>query len=210
MIRDHLNRPITHRPNPDDAGKLKPYYLGPDGEGFIMRDNEGEYILVEGEKRYWRSGKIDLPNPKLFKQLDSFSVGIIKPDAISQGLGDEILLLTQKQGFEVFQKTDVILKPELVRRVWPFFFERKWEKSLYSYLGSSPSRVIIFQKSPQAPPDFDDVASKLLRLRNEVRKLYGVSDPMINIFHASDSFPDAVREALIFFNLLELPLISAI
>lgn len=186
---DHKNRPtVTVR---SASGEDVRVYRGVDATGIVSTDSGGEYVIVNGEKRYWR-GIIPATKCSEVAGADDFGIIILKPDTLSRGLGEEIRRTLKHEGFQVVAETEKCLTPEEVFRLYPYFFEPDWEKHLLEYLGSDPSICLIVRRHDSIGP--------LLRMRDFVRMEKGRNDhPVINLLHCADSRRDAAKELGIFF-----------
>ncbi len=177
------------------AGTRRPYYSHAGTTGFIETDSRGEFIEMEGRKRYWRGIIRDYPDHLL--ALEDFCVCILKPDAKRSELREEVLELLQKDLAILYQK-EIWLDKQDVFRLYPYFFEEEWENELLGYMTSDSSLLMIVKG--------DDVYRKLSALKTRIRQKYAAPDghPVRNLVHCSDDKDEAVREALVFFGAGEL------
>jgi len=184
----------------DNSGRLikkikinsisKYYYIGADAQGFIEIDDEGEYIIVGEEKRYWRGNKSAVPVELLL--LNDFSLCILKPDAISPELRNEVFS-TLKNDFQLLFSEKIIITVENIFCLYPYFFTKNWESALVDYLVGNQSDLLLVSGN--------DVVRRLTEFRNYVRIKYYNSNrkhSVYNLIHSADNKEEAIREALIF------------
>lgn len=177
-------------------GKDHWYYVGSTIQGFIERDSDGEYIMVQKEKRYWK-GISKSFSDELFL-LKDFSLCILKPDCDDRGLVKEIRSIIASS-FEILAEKTMVFDQQVAFCLYPYFFERIWEAHFLNYLTSGPSLCLLVSGS--------DVFRELLNLRNHVRFKYEdekKKHPVYNLIHCADSKEDAIRESLVFFKQEEL------
>lgn len=147
-----------------------------------------EMKIIDGKIRFWHGIINPVPDG-----LRSFKIGfcILKPDLIRRGLKKEIIDLLTKD-MRLCVGKNIHFNKDSVFELYPGFHEPEWAKNLVDYLLSGESCALVF--------DGPNVIEELLNHRNYIRKLYGQSSGnIINLIHAADSFDDAMREALIFF-----------
>lgn len=194
QILDSKNRPICLVRV--DGQKLR-LYVGPDAHGFIFEDENGEYIKVGNEKRWWRGVLDPLPDDSRLSRLKKFGFCSIKPDAYERNLDGFIRTELESIGRIVGEKR-VLLEESNLFRLYPYFFEPEWETVLIEYFCSSPTLFIVLAG--------ESVTDKLLELRRKIRSSYRIpkEHPIRNLFHCSDSQVEAIREAIIFFSVEEL------
>lgn len=177
-----------------DGMELK-YYTGLGAQGIIMRDCNGEYIVINGERRYWR-GIIDpLPLDPRLEKLKEFSFVVLKPDALARGLYSEILSFLKGEGFKIVVERNILFDSELIYKMYPYFMDQEWECSLIRYLTSGISHCFLLEGK--------NVVNKLLTIRQRIRELYAKS-VLENLIHCSDSREEAIRGALLIFEIDEI------
>lgn len=192
IVTDERGRPVVIL---YQNGQRLKYHMGSDARGIIMEDCGGEYIKVGSEKRYWR-GIIDpLPRDSILWRLQEFGFVMLKPDALARGLYLEILTFLKEQGFRTVGERVVLFSRQLVYKMYPFFIGQELEDGLVRYLTSELSSCFLVKG--------DDVIDGLLVVRQRIRELHGAS-PMTNLIHCSDSRENAIREALLIFEIDEI------
>ena len=166
------------------------YYMGVDAQGFIETDNNGEYIIIGNEKRYWKGNKVVVPTKLLL--LNDFSICILKPDAKSPELRNEIFSVL-KSDFQLIFSEKISITAENVFCLYPYFFTKSWERALVDYLAEDQSDLLLVSGS--------DVVRRLMEFRNYIRVKYYDSNRkhcVYNLMHSADNKEEAIREALIF------------
>lgn len=192
---DSKNRPIC---NVEINGQAYSYYLGPDANGIIFSNLNGEYISVGKELRWWR-GIIDrIPDPTLLSALNDFGFSIIKSDALERGLDRIIRDNIEGIGLNIKAEKEITMDRESLFRLYPYFFEESWEKMLVGYFCSSSMICLLITGQ--------NATTSLIKIRDHIRSAYRnhKEHPIINLFHAADSQTDAFREANLFFHENEL------
>lgn len=194
---DVKGRPVRFT-RASDGSIVETYYIGRDCEGVIKYEGDREYIVFNGEKRYW-GGIIDsLPNDPRIKSLNEFAVFIIKPDGMRMELGKSIRYLIAKSKGAIVAERDFVYNDTTIRKMYPHFFTEEWEQILFDYLKSGTSRCFLVTG--------EHSHRRMFSIRNAVRHLFGYDDqPRVeNLVHCTRRQSDAIREALLFFSLGEI------
>lgn len=181
-----------------DGRTIETYYIGRDAEGVIKVEGNLEYIEVNGQRRYWGGIINPLPGDSHIKLLNDFTVFIIKPDGMMMDLGKAMQYLIEQSSAIVVAKRDFIYDDATIRRMYPHFFAREWEKDLFEYLKSGPSRcLLVTGEHPHR---------KMLTVRNAVRTLFGCNGgPKVkSLVHCAQWQSTAIQQALLFFTLDEI------
>lgn len=189
LVRDHKGRPVQYI---SIEGQYRPYYMGIDAQGFIREDQEGEYILVGTEKRYWRGVIPPVPHSLQATWLDSLGVVVLKPDADERGLRETIITEVGALGFGIVTHRQFQFSAELVYRMYPYFFTREWECQLVTYLTRGVSHFYLVRGN--------NATLRLLELRKRIRRRYCSKHehPVVNVMHCPDSVEESLREAHLF------------
>lgn len=203
-MKDGINEQI------DDRGRLvrltkssngtviETYYIGRDCEGIIKHEGEMEYVEVDGQKRYW-GGIIDpLPNDRRIRSLNEFTVFVIKPDGMMMEMGKAIRYLIEGSGGTIVAERDFIYDDLMIRKMYPHFFAKEWERDLFDYMKSGTSRCLLVRgKNPHRT---------MFVLRNDIRQLFGCNGgPKVrSLVHCAQRQSDAVKQAMLFFSLEEV------
>lgn len=183
----------------EENGVVERYYDGPDVQGIIMSDIAGEYVLHNGQKRYWR-GIID-PMPEAINQLSIEPIGfiVLKPDCVKRNLVSDVISELESADIEIVTSKRVHLSSIDVYRLYPYFHTPDWEEELVIYMSSGESVCLITR--------LDGFSGNLKQLRIRIREMFRdkqEESKVVNVIHISDSSEDSLREALIFFDLSEL------
>lgn len=171
-------------------GRTRLYYAGADAQGFIETDDEGEYIIVGQEKRYWKGKKEPVPVNLLF--LNDFNICILKPDVKSPELKNEVFSVL-KNDFQLLLNQKIMITKENVFKLYPYFFTKKWEDALIGYLTSAPSDLLLISGY--------DIVHRLIEFRNYIRVKYYDDKKehcVYNLMHCADNKEEAIRESLLF------------
>jgi len=188
---DENGRPVIRR---FVGGVEKIYYVGPDANGYIEKDDRGEYIIVNGEKRYWqgilRRQEVDVR----LTQSNDLGFAILKPDVFRLGLYGYMVSLITEQDLHILLEKNVRFDKELVLSMYPYFYEAEWERNLLEYFTSGTSACLLL-KGHKA-------VEKISRIRARTRSEFSKRNchPTKNLFHAPDSQNDAARELLLIFS----------
>ena len=181
-----------------DGTVIETYYIGRDCEGLIKHEGDKEFVEVDGKRRYW-GGIIDpLPSDRRIRLLNEFTVFIVKPDGVKMEIGRMVHCLIGKYGGTVVAERDFTYVDATVRKMYPHFFAKEWEKDLFDYLMSGPSHCFLVRgKNPHR---------NLFNLRNAIRHLFGYNnrDRVKSLVHCAQKQSDAIRQALLFFTIEEI------
>lgn len=196
-VIDDEGRPVRLT-RASDGSIVETYYIGRDCEGVIEHEGNQEYIIVNGEKRYW-GGIIDpLPSDPRIKSLNDFTLFVVKPDGIKMGLGESIGHLIAKWGGTIVAERDFVHDDITIRKIYPYFFTKEWERHLFDYLKSGISQCFLVRgKHPHR---------KMFALRDAIRDFFGYgSEPRVeNLVHCAPRQNDAIRQTLLLFSLEEI------
>lgn len=135
----------------------------------------------------------------------TFTLTIIKPDALGSGKAGKIIAHLEAQGFIVRAARILHLSESAAREFYAVHRERPFYASLVSFMTSGPCMPMVLEKA-------DAVAALRKAIgatdpkeaeAGTVRKLYAESKER-NAIHASDSDENAQRESRFFFSDTEL------
>jgi nucleoside-diphosphate kinase len=135
----------------------------------------------------------------------TYTLTIIKPDALSGGKAGKIIAHLEAQGFKVLASRVLHLTQEQAGEFYAVHRERPFYGSLVSFMTSGACMPMVLEKP-------DAVAALRTAIGatdpaeaapGTVRKLYAESKER-NAIHASDSDENAAREARFFFSETEL------
>lgn len=118
VVLDSKNRPIC---KVKVNGRAYSYYLGPDANGIIFSDSNGEYISVGNELRWWRGIIDSVPDPNFLAALNDFGFSIIKPDALERGVDQIIRDNIEDIGLSIKAEKELLIDRENLFRLYPYF-----------------------------------------------------------------------------------------
>lgn len=183
---DAKGRPVVMRKL---NGAEAPYYVGRDAQGFIGQDEDGEFIVVDGEKRYWRS-QIEAMPDQLPEAPSDLGIVILKPDALRSGLVAELIAAVIRLRMQVVFERELLFSPSLVYQFYPYFFTPEWEMNLVGYMTSGPSKVLVLRG--------ENAVERLLEFRSSIRARFADRiSPIVNLLHCADTAVDVRRELVL-------------
>jgi nucleoside-diphosphate kinase len=131
----------------------------------------------------------------------SFTLAIIKPDAVESGKAGKVLAHLEENGFRVRALRMVRLTQAQAGEFYAVHRERPFYGELVEFMTSGPAIPLVLQA--------DDAVAKLREVigatdpaeaaEGTIRKLYAESKGR-NAIHASDSDENAAREVAFFFS----------
>jgi nucleoside-diphosphate kinase len=131
----------------------------------------------------------------------SFTLAIVKPDAVGRGLAGKVLAHLEDQGFRIRALRLLRLTQDQAGEFYAVHRERPFYGSLVRFMTSGPCIPVLLER--------DDAVSTLRTVigatdpkeaaAGTVRALYAESKER-NAIHASDSDENASREARFFFS----------
>lgn len=135
----------------------------------------------------------------------TYTLTIIKPDALSTGKAGKIIAHLEGQGFRILASRVLHLTRDQAGEFYAVHRERPFYGSLVSFMTSGPCMPIVLEK-PDAVAALRGAigaTDPAEAAPGTVRKLYAESKER-NAIHASDSDDNAAREARFFFSETEL------
>uniref|UniRef100_A0A4W3IWN5 NME/NM23 family member 9 n=1 Tax=Callorhinchus milii TaxID=7868 RepID=A0A4W3IWN5_CALMI len=156
-------------------------------EEVVMKEHDEEQDLVTASK--------------------SYTVAIIKPDAVAHGKADEIIMKVQETGFEILAHEERMLSQEEARDFYRHRIEEPNFEDLIWFMSSGPCHILIISK-PEGTgdvipewrefigPNNVDVAKQ--EQPDSLRAHYG-TETLFNAVHGSDNKEHASRELAFFF-----------
>ena len=135
----------------------------------------------------------------------TYTLTIVKPDALSTGKAGKIIAHLEGQGFRILASRVIHLTTEQAGEFYAVHRERPFYGSLVSFMTSGPCMPMVLEKADavaalRAAIGATDPAEAAA---GTVRKQYAESKER-NAIHASDSDENASREARFFFAETEL------
>lgn len=135
----------------------------------------------------------------------TYTLTIIKPDALSAGKAGKIIAHLEGQGFRILASRVLHLTRDQAGEFYAVHRERPFYTSLVAFMTSGPCMPMVLEK-PDAVAALRGAigaTDPAEAAPGTVRKLYAESKER-NAIHASDSDDNAAREARFFFSETEL------
>ncbi|KAM9305623.1 thioredoxin domain-containing protein 6-like [Gastrophryne carolinensis] len=136
----------------------------------------------------------------------SYTVAIIKPDAVAHGKADEIIMKIQEAGFEILANEERIMTESEARDFYQHRAGEEKFQELIQFMSSGPCHILIISKSGEddvipawrefiGPTDVE-IAKK--ERPESLRAQYG-TEVLYNAVHGSSDREQASRELAFFF-----------
>jgi nucleoside-diphosphate kinase len=135
----------------------------------------------------------------------SYTLGIIKPDAVERNLCGKILAMIEERGFKIAGMKMVKLSKEDAKEFYRVHEGKEFYESLSNYMSSAVIVALLLNKE-NAIEDFRKLMGATNPAKAEegtIRKQFGLNIER-NSIHGSDSEETAKREILFFFSRYEL------
>ncbi|XP_060684129.1 thioredoxin domain-containing protein 6 [Hemiscyllium ocellatum] len=162
----------------------------------LSEEQKEEVILVE-----------DNEEEDLVTTNKSYTVAIIKPDAVAHGKADEIIMKIQEAGFEILAHEERTLTKEEAHDFYRHKAEESHFEELIQFMSSGPCHILILSR-PEGTVDViplwrefigpTDVQVAKQERPDSLRALYG-TEHVFNAVHGSDDTDQASRELAFFF-----------
>ncbi|XP_072434840.1 thioredoxin domain-containing protein 6 isoform X1 [Chiloscyllium punctatum] len=162
----------------------------------LSEEQKEEVILVE-----------DNEEEDLVTTNKSYTVAIIKPDAVAHGKADEIIMKIQEAGFEILAHEERTLTKEEAHDFYRHKAEESHFEELIQFMSSGPCHILILSR-PEGTVDViplwrefigpTDVQVAKQERPESLRALYG-TEHVFNAVHGSDDMDQASRELAFFF-----------
>lgn len=133
------------------------------------------------------------------------TLAIIKPDAISRGLGGEILNRLEGSGFKVLAMKMARITKDQARGFYIVHADKSFYESLTHYISSGPCIAMVLEKDNaiKALRDLMGATDPAKAVEGTIRKKIGI-DIERNSIHGSDSPESAAFEIPYFFSSLDI------
>ncbi|XP_072336846.1 thioredoxin domain-containing protein 6 isoform X2 [Scyliorhinus torazame] len=164
-------------------------------EGLVEEDEREVMVLEDNEEEV------------LVTANKSYTVAIIKPDAVAHGKADEIIMKIQEAGFEILAHEERTLTEEETRDFYQHKVEESHFEELIRFMSSGSCRILILSR-PVGTDDVipswrefigpTDVEVAKQEKPESLRALYGTEN-VFNAVHGSDDKGQASRELAFFF-----------
>ena len=135
----------------------------------------------------------------------SYTLAIVKPDAVASGKAGKIIAHLEQAGFRVRAIRMMQLSEEQAGEFYAVHRERPFYGSLVSFMTSGPCMPMLLEKgnAVSALRDAIGATDPAEAAEGTVRALYAESKER-NAIHASDSDENATREAAFFFAMADV------
>lgn len=130
----------------------------------------------------------------------TYTLAIVKPDAVSRNLAGKVLAHLEGQGFRIRAARMLTLTQKQAQAFYEVHRERPFYGSLVTFMTSGPCMPVLLEKEGAVAALRTAIGATDPAEAEEgtVRKLYAESKER-NAIHASDSDENAAREARFFF-----------
>jgi nucleoside-diphosphate kinase len=130
----------------------------------------------------------------------SFTLAIVKPDAVSRGVAGKVLGHLEEKGFRIRALRMLRLSQEQAGEFYAVHRERPFYGSLVAFMTSGPCIPVLLEHKSAVPTlrEVIGATDPAEAAPGTVRALYAESKER-NALHASDSDENAQREARFFF-----------
>ncbi|KAJ8004399.1 hypothetical protein DPEC_G00135310 [Dallia pectoralis] len=137
----------------------------------------------------------------------SYTVAIIKPDAVAHGKSSEIIMKIQNAGFEILAQEERTLTESEAKDFYNHKAGEACFQDLVQFMASGPSHILVVSQQERSadvipawrefigPADIEEARKKK---PESLRAQYG-SETLFNALHGSDDSQQASRELAFFF-----------
>ncbi|XP_018421443.1 PREDICTED: thioredoxin domain-containing protein 6 [Nanorana parkeri] len=173
-------------------------------QGLERKVVKDEALLVEEEETSPIPAQVE--DDELLPSGKSYTVAIIKPDAVAHGKADEIIMKIQEAGFEILANEEKTMTESEVRDFYQHRAGEEKFQELIQFMSSGPCHVLIISKSGEedvipAWREFigpTDVEVAKTEKPESLRAQYG-TEILYNAVHGSNDTEQASRELAFFF-----------
>ncbi|XP_072272924.1 thioredoxin domain-containing protein 6 [Pyxicephalus adspersus] len=173
-------------------------------QGLERKVVKDEALLEEEEETSSILAQVE--DDELLPSGKSYTVAIIKPDAVAHGKADEIIMKIQEAGFEILAHEEKTMTESEARDFYQHRAGDEKFQELIQFMSSGPCHVLIISKSGEedvipawrefiGPTDVD-IAKK--EKPESLRAQYG-TEVLYNAVHGSNDREQASRELAFFF-----------
>uniref|UniRef100_A0A3B4ZST5 Nucleoside diphosphate kinase B n=1 Tax=Stegastes partitus TaxID=144197 RepID=A0A3B4ZST5_9TELE len=140
-------------------------------------------------------------------QLKSYTVAIIKPDAVAHGKANEIIMKMQDAGFEILAQEERTLTEAEARDFYQHKAAETCFEDLVQFMSSGPSHILVLSQAEDSanvvpawrefigPADIEEARREK---PESLRAQYG-TETLFNAVHGSEDSDQASRELAFFF-----------
>ncbi|KAM9342247.1 thioredoxin domain-containing protein 6 [Pholidichthys leucotaenia] len=166
-------------------------------DGLADQENKEDDLPQESENEEG----IIVPHSK------SYTVAIIKPDAVAHGKGNEIIMKIQDAGFEILAHEERTLTEAEARHFYQHRAAEVCFEDLVQFMSSGPSHILVLSRVEDStsvvpawrkfigPPDIEEAKREK---PESLRAQYG-TEALFNAVHGSEDRDQASRELAFFF-----------
>ncbi|XP_034742447.1 thioredoxin domain-containing protein 6 isoform X1 [Etheostoma cragini] len=198
------NAPLLQRMIVEELAKEKSV-LEQGGERKVVEDDG----LVDGEKKDEEGTPQQSENEEsiIVPAGKSYTVAIIKPDAVAHGKANEIIMKIQDAGFDILAHEERTLTEVEARDFYQHKAEEACFEDLVQFMSSGPSRVLVISQvegSANVLPAWRefigpaDIEEARTNKPESLRAQYG-TQTLFNAVHGSENSDQASRELAFFF-----------
>nr|XP_020450331.1 thioredoxin domain-containing protein 6 isoform X2 [Monopterus albus] len=196
------NAPLLQRMIVEELAKEK-LVLEQGGERRAVKDDG----LVDDEKKEEVSRQVENEESIIVPACKSYTVAIIKPDAVAHGKADEIIMKIQDAGFEILAHEQRTLTEVEARDFYQHKAAEACFEDLVQFMSSGPSHILVLSQvegSDNIVPAWREFIgpAELEEARREkpesLRAQYG-TQTLFNAVHGSEDSDQASRELAFFF-----------
>ncbi|KAM6985108.1 thioredoxin domain-containing protein 6 [Aplochiton taeniatus] len=164
-------------------------------EGLVDEEEE------EGSEHEQSDETILVPSSK------SYTIAIIKPDAVAHGKANEIIMKIQNAGFEILAQEEHMLTEVEARNFYQHKASEACFEDLVKFMSSGPSHILVLSQMEESanvvpawrefigPADIDEAKREK---PESLRAQYG-TQTLLNAVHGSENSDQASRELAFFF-----------
>ncbi|XP_031155264.1 thioredoxin domain-containing protein 6 isoform X1 [Sander lucioperca] len=198
------NAPLLQRMIVEELAKEKSV-LEQGGERKAVKDDG----LVDGEKKDEEETPQQSENEEsiIVPASKSYTVAIIKPDAVAHGKANEIIMKIQDAGFEILAHEERTLTEVEAQDFYQHKAEEACFEDLVQFMSSGPSHVLVISQiegSANVVPAWRefigpaDIEEARRNKPESLRAQYG-TQTLFNAVHGSENSDQASRELAFFF-----------
>ncbi|KAI3355767.1 hypothetical protein L3Q82_004336 [Scortum barcoo] len=203
MLRG-ANAPLLQKMIVEELAKEK-LVLEQGGERKVVKDDS----LVDDEKKEEEETDLQSENEEsvIVPASKSYTVAIIKPDAVAHGKANEIIMKIQDAGFEILAHEKRMLTEAEARDFYQHKAAEACFEELVQFMSSGPSHILVLSQVEDSanvvpawrefigPADIEEARKEK---PESLRAQYG-TQTLFNAVHGSEDIDQASRELAFFF-----------
>ncbi|XP_077437101.1 thioredoxin domain-containing protein 6-like [Vanacampus margaritifer] len=203
------NAPLLQRMIVDQLAKEK-LVLEHGGQRKVVVDNDlagGEKIEEQGAYYHHHHHHSEDGESLIVPASKSYTVAIIKPDAVAHGKANDIIMKIQDAGFEILAQDERTLTEAQAREFYQHKGAEDCFEDLVQFMSSGPSHILVLSQLENSsdvvqtwlrfigPANIEDAKREM---PDCLRAQYGTRT-LFNAVHGSEDRDEADRELAIFF-----------